>query len=162
IYRWRVHPSSARRGISNAFLSSRKRPLYRAFGVSNGFFSSLPSLALTVEIWTNRRCAREGEGSSRDRFPVLRQMLAGAPGKRLNCERWIVCATGSHNGSAENSKIRRFVRKTPAVDDVRFRIVSHARTAVCVCRHRHGTDVRSLDGNGTGGAVPLLHLVLHK
>src|SRR5437867_12827809 len=89
-------------------------------------------------------------------------MIGGPPGQRLNREGWIVRAAGPHNGSAENTEIRRFVRKAPAVEDVCLRIVSHARVVVCVCRHRHRTDVRQLDGNGTGGSVPLLHLFLNE
>src|SRR5437879_5651373 len=99
---------------------------------------------------------------SRDCFPVLRQMLGGAPRQCLKGERRIVRPACPHDGRAENPEIRRFVRKTPAIDNVRFRIVAHACAAVCVRGHSHGPDLGALDRNRTGSSVPLLHLVLHE
>src|SRR5262249_30688670 len=75
--------------------------------------------------------------SRADRFPVLDEVLGGPPGERLHGQRRIVRAARAHDGSAQNPEVRRFVRETPAADDVRLRVVAHARAAVRVRRDAH-------------------------
>ena len=94
--------------------------------------------------------------------PVLREVFGGSPGKRLKRERRVVSAARSHYRSSQDSKVRRLVRKAPAVDNIRFRIIAHARAAVGVRCRAHGADGISDRGDGAGGFVPPLHFVLNE
>src|SRR4030088_246672 len=88
-------------------------------------------------------------------------MLSGAPRERLRGERRVARPARAHHRRAEDTKVRRFVREPPAVDDVRVRVVAHAGAAVRVRRHAHrAADWRALDRDSAGLAIPLLHLVL--
>src|SRR5262245_54444947 len=75
--------------------------------------------------------------SPSDRCPIFDQVFRGSPGERLRSQRGIPGAAGAHDGSADNTEIRYFVRESPPIHNVRFGIVSHARATVRVSGHRH-------------------------
>src|SRR5258708_3120218 len=89
-------------------------------------------------------------------------MLRRPPGERLDRERGVPRAAGSHHRCAEDAEIRSFVREAPPIHHVRLGAVAHASSAVCV-RAKTGPVRRGLYYvDGAGGAEPLFHLVLRE
>src|SRR6202022_1053940 len=95
-----------------------------------------------------------------DLLPVAREILGRPPRESLCGERWVPRAAGAHHAGAENTEVRRFVRKTPTVPPIGLGVVAHPRAAIRVRRRAHGAERATLHGNGAGRAIPLLHLVL--
>src|SRR5436853_3778371 len=95
-----------------------------------------------------------------DCLPVLGQVVGRVPRERLARQGRIAGTTRPHHRSSENTQVRGLVRETPPVDDVGFRIVSHARAAVSMRGWPHRADWISNCRDSASGFVPLLHLVL--
>ena len=61
--------------------------------------------------------------------PAFDEMRRGPPSERLTRQGGITRPAGSHHGRAQDSQVRRFVRKSPTIDHVGLRVVAHARRA---------------------------------
>src|SRR5262245_60799900 len=66
-------------------------------------------------------------GSIGVRLPAAGEMLGRPPGKRLCRQRRIVAAARAHHRRTEKAEVGDLVRKAPAIDDVGFGVVTHAR-----------------------------------
>src|ERR1035438_3521921 len=66
---------------------------------------------------------------TRNRFPVLHQMVRRAPRQSLNRERRVARTAGSHKRRTQNAEILRLMREAPAIRHVRLRVIAHPRAA---------------------------------
>jgi hypothetical protein len=74
----------------------------------------------------------------RDGLPFADQMVSGTPCQSLDGQGWISRTACPHYRSAKNAKVGGFVREPPAVHDVGFRVIAHARTAISMSAEPYG------------------------
>src|SRR6266478_1483319 len=89
-------------------------------------------------------------------------MVGGARCEGLDGQRWISCASRSHDGSAENAKVWSLVRKAPTVDDIGLWIVPHPGPAIRMGAQCNRAQRYFIGRNGAGFTQPLLSLLLHE
>ena len=65
---------------------------------------------------------------TRNRLPVLDQVIRRAPSQRLNGQSWVARAMRGQHRTAQNPQIRNLVRKAPLVHHVTGRVI-HAGVA---------------------------------